>query len=96
MLHTIIVSYKQVLFEVQALGNFTGEEDGDLSFKEREILAILESRYIYWHIQQDNMISKSDVFDSPSFVFQSRRWLVSGRECSRREGPYSKQLCTGR
>ena len=33
----------QILFEVQALGNFQAEEDGDLSFKEREILTILES-----------------------------------------------------
>ena len=29
---------------MQALGNFAAEEDGDLGFKEREILAILESR----------------------------------------------------
>ena len=36
----------QALFEVQALGNFNGEEEGDLGFKEREILTILESRYI--------------------------------------------------
>ena len=35
----------QVLFEVQALGDFPGEEDEDLGFKDREILTILESRY---------------------------------------------------
>lgn len=34
----------QVLFEVQALGDFPGEEDEDLGFKDREILTILESR----------------------------------------------------
>ncbi len=33
----------QVLFEAQALGNFEAEEEEDLSFKEREILTILES-----------------------------------------------------
>ena len=37
----------QVLFEVQALGDFPGEEDEDLGFKDREILTILESRYIF-------------------------------------------------
>ena len=41
----------QVLFEVQALGDFPGEQDEDLGFKDREILTILESRYILteWH-----------------------------------------------
>ena len=34
----------QVLFEVQALSNFVAQEADDLSFKEREILRILESR----------------------------------------------------
>ena len=37
----------QVLFEVQALGDFPGEEEEDLGFKDREILTILESRYGY-------------------------------------------------
>ena len=37
----------QVLFEVQALGDFPGEEAEDLGFKDREILTILESRYGY-------------------------------------------------
>lgn len=37
----------QVLFEVQALGDFPGEEEEDLGFKDREILTILESRYRY-------------------------------------------------
>lgn len=35
----------QILFEVQALSNFAAEEEGDLGFKVREILAILESRF---------------------------------------------------
>lgn len=35
----------QILFEVQALSNFVAEEEGDLGFKVREILAILESRF---------------------------------------------------
>ena len=42
----------QVLYEVKALGNFTAEEEDDLSFKEREILAVLESRskLVYIHL----------------------------------------------
>lgn len=39
----------QVLFEVQALGDFPGEEEEDLGFKDREILTILESRYVSHH-----------------------------------------------
>ncbi len=35
-----------MLFEVQALGDFPGEEEEDLGFKDREILTILESRYL--------------------------------------------------
>ena len=35
----------QILFEVQALSNFAAEEEGDLGFKVREILAVLESRF---------------------------------------------------
>lgn len=37
---------QKALFEVQALGDFPGEEEEDLGFKDREILTILESRYI--------------------------------------------------
>ena len=40
----LCVCVVQVLYEVKALGNFTAEEEDDLSFKEREILAVLESR----------------------------------------------------
>lgn len=49
-METIII---QVLFEVQALGDFPGEEDEDLGFKDREILTILESRYILYPIRRD-------------------------------------------
>ena len=49
-METIII---QVLFEVQALGDFPGEEDEDLGFKDREILTILESRYILYPITHD-------------------------------------------
>ena len=40
----------QVLFEVQAMGAFGAEEEGDLSFKDREILRVLESRWgVEWN-----------------------------------------------
>ena len=38
-------SSAQVMCEVQALSNFMAIEEGDLGFKDKEILVVLETRY---------------------------------------------------